>query len=81
MYSVVLTKAGKKSRLGIDYGTSDSAKCCIARARIYEYKKHMHLPRFVREAYDKGYGLEHIGILCWIPLPFMVGKPRLRFLA
>jgi len=58
VYSVVLTKAGKKNHLGIGSGTSNSAKCCTARVRIYEDKKHIHLPRFVSEAYDKGYELD-----------------------
>jgi len=61
-------------------GTQDAAKGCTARTRVYEDKKHIHLPRFVREAYDKGYKLGHVGMLCWISLPFMIGKQRLRFL-
>lgn len=50
---------------------------------MYSDKKHTRLPRFVRLAYDKGYDLGHVGLLCYAATPPATIRPRarLRFIA
>ncbi|KAK4961355.1 pyruvate carboxylase [Elasticomyces elasticus] len=82
VYAVVLKKAGCPDQLGIGSGTrvTGGAK---ARTNNYSNRTHAQLPRFVRMAYDQGYHLSHVGMLCWtpIPLPALVPRARLYFLS
>lgn len=51
--------------------------------RHYTEKVMNMLPRFVAHYLRKGYEIEHIGMLCWCPIPpiTMIPRARLRFLA
>jgi hypothetical protein len=81
IYVTVLTRPGSMPKLNVGSGTN-AASGCTARTVHYHDKTNRHLPRFVRQAYDNGYTLSHIGMLCWAPLPqaAMVPRARLFFL-
>ena len=83
IYAVVLVDVTGNYSVYIGSGTGIEAKGCLRRTEHYLDKKHHKLPRFVREAYDEGAELAHVGILCWcrLPKPALVPRARLLFLA
>ena len=81
VYVLVFVDPYGNHYLYIGSGT-DASGGVTARTAIYANKTHPRLPRFVRLAFDKGYDLLHIGMLCWtqLPQPTQVPQARLLFL-
>lgn len=81
IYVVVLLDPEGEYHLYTGSGTN-AERGLIARAAHYKNKTHHSLGRLVRQAYDEGCELQHIGMLCWtkIPQPTQVPRARLLFL-
>lgn len=79
VYASLHTMEDKEPGLNIGSGT-DSGRGYPKRVSHYSNKKHPLLPRYVRQAYDRGYDLAHIGLLCWAPIPKAPLNPRTRLL-
>lgn len=77
VYGIVLAKPDGRSKLYIGSGT-DSAKGHLSRVVVYVDKKAKRLPVFVKLAYEAGWKLKHIGMICWQPIPRPGLQPRLR---
>lgn len=77
VYVGTLEKPGCKPKLCIGSGTN-AVEGVVNRTRHYLDEKHPSLPRYVRRAFDQGYELTHMGMLCWTPLPPAGIVPRAR---
>jgi hypothetical protein len=65
VYVLVFLDNDVNHLLYIGSGT-DAISGVKARTNNYANKTHPMLPRFVRQAFDRGCKLLHIGMLCWI---------------
>ena len=79
VYVVVFVDSDGVHHLYIGSGTNATAGV-TSRTRDYANKTRVRLPRFVRLAFDRGYELLHIGMLCWTQLPQPTQVPRARLL-
>lgn len=77
VYAALLTKDGCEPALCIGSGT-DAKNGYQSRIAHYSDKTHPQLPRFVRQLYDRGFDLAHIGLICWAPIPSVTIIPRAR---
>lgn len=81
VYVVVMAKAGESSELYIGSGT-DRDQGVAFRLNHYRLGGSM-APRYVRQAFARGYCVANKGLMCWTPLPTpgMVPRVRRRFFA
>jgi hypothetical protein len=80
IYAVVMEKDGCPTKIYIGSGTN-SDYGVSARANCY-YPGCPTLPHYVKLAFQQGYHIAHIGLLCWshLPTPGLVPRVRARFL-
>ncbi len=79
VYVLVFVDLDGKHHLYVGSGT-DAISGVAKRMRQYADKTHGTLPRFVRQGYDNGFELLHMGILCSTNLPHPTQVPRARLL-
>jgi hypothetical protein len=82
VYAGLLTRPDHRPKIVIGSGTNSSWGAST-RMTHYKDKKHQSLPRFVRQAYDNGWSLAHMGCLAWgsIPPASAVPRGRVRYVA
>lgn len=76
VYACCLEKEGEAPLLYIGSGTNASTGL-LGRTNAYKPDS-TQLPRFVAQAFKKGYTLTHIGVLCWTDMPVAGLQPRAR---
>jgi hypothetical protein len=81
VYVVIMVDRHGRFRLYIGSGTSVSGGV-IQRATNY-HQTASNLPGLVKKAFEDGFSVHHVGLLCWtpIPRPGLVPKIRGRVLA
>ncbi|KAL8742197.1 MAG: hypothetical protein Q9184_008291, partial [Pyrenodesmia sp. 2 TL-2023] len=81
VYALLMSKPNHAFKLYIGSGTNAEAGVLV---RLPHYHANYSLlPRFVKKAFANGYEAQHIGLLCWTPLPSpgLVPKVRGRIMA
>ncbi|KAI9053898.1 hypothetical protein LZ554_002843 [Drepanopeziza brunnea f. sp. 'monogermtubi'] len=77
VYAFLMVREESEVALYIGSGT-DALRGCAKRMNDYSVEQHYKLPRLVRQAYERGFELCHIGVICWAPMPDVTLIPRAR---
>jgi hypothetical protein len=75
----ILTLANESLDYRICTGSGTNAIDGVG-SRILDYlhKIKSHLPNYVEAAFDTGSELQHVGLVCWCPIPVVSLVPRAR---
>ncbi|KAI9055091.1 hypothetical protein LZ554_000056 [Drepanopeziza brunnea f. sp. 'monogermtubi'] len=83
VYALLMVKDEEEEvALYIGSGT-EALRGCAKRMSDYSDENYHKLPRLARQAYERGFELCHIGVICWAPMPdaTLIPRARRRFIA